>query len=170
MTSVAGLWGRQWLHGCKCWEPNSAELSFPALEDSIMMTSLRCNLLMTFLSRIEKLSPTALFHLLKHEIAFLEIRSRQVIPLTVVMFLHYSVLVLFVSLFTKKWQKKPSHRQRLRVAPWSVRCPPSQISGWTAFGRRRKALSEFIDPVTKATKLLVCAAFIISTVCFVHKQ
>lgn len=81
----------------------SRVLSFPALEDSIMMTNLGCDLLMTFFSRIEKLSQTALFHhWLKHEIAFLKIKSPKVIPLSVLMFVHYFVPVLFVSVFTKK--------------------------------------------------------------------
>lgn len=46
-------------------------------------------------------------------------------------------------------------RQRFQVAPWSDQSPQWQISGPTVFGRRRKALSESIDLVTKATRLLV---------------
>lgn len=81
------------------------------------------------------------------------------------MLVHYFVPVLFVSLFTKTKKTPTPHRQRLRVAPWSVRSPPSQTSGLMASGRRRKVLSGFIDPATKATKLQVCAAFIRLTVC-----
>lgn len=63
-----------WSHTLRVHD--SRILSFPALEDSIMMINLGCDLLMTFLSRMEKLSPTALFqHQLKHEIAFLKTKS-----------------------------------------------------------------------------------------------
>lgn len=65
----------------------------------------------------------------------------------------------FVSVFSH------TSRRRLRVAPWSARRPLLGISGSMVFGRMRRVLSEFIDLVTKATRLLVSGL-----VCFYHSS
>lgn len=82
-------------------------------------------------------------HWLKHDIAFL--------PLCLCnspLFLNYWTSSLFVCVHT-------TSRQRFQGAPWSGQSPRWQISGPMASGRRRKALSESIALVTKATRLLV---------------
>lgn len=61
------------------------------------------------------------------------------------------VCLLFVCFHIKS-------RRRLQVAPWSVQSPQLRISERTVFGRRRKVLSDFIDLVTKATRLPVSPA------------